>query len=51
MATRRWPLVDVRTDDPDTTLLRAVGEPAALSQLAELVEERRAACEGVLDER
>ena len=51
MVARRRPLVDVRTDDPETTLLRAVGEPAALSQLAKLVEKRRAVCEGVLDER
>ena len=29
MVTRRRPLVDVRTDDPKTTLLRAMGEPAA----------------------
>lgn len=40
----------VKTDDPETTLLRAVGEPAALSQLTELVEERRAACQGMLEE-
>jgi len=44
-------LITVKTDDPETTLLRAVGEPAALSQLTELVEERRAAGEGMLEER
>lgn len=43
-------LAVVKTRDPETMLLRAEGEPGALSQLAELVDERRAECEGMISE-
>jgi len=49
--TRVMELEAVQTNDKEKTHLRAVGEPAALDYLTELLDERQAACEDMMSEQ